>query len=686
MGSKTLAASLTDVGSYSYSALCAVSLNQLFTEEYESSFKTKTLDEIVKHLGLSHQAAESITAMMEEDCCDDPRVFADALLEEECLQKDGLPVVTDMVTLAVSDGKYDARKRTLIKYVSWQLRISWDQVEEVEAMLAESLEAREYQLSEEEEKEKNKSSRNKKIKRLALIGLATVGGGTLIGLTGGLAAPLVAAGAASIIGGAGAAALGSTAGVAIIGSLFGVAGAGLGGYKMKKRVGAVEEFKFEPLVVIGKQLHITLAVTGWLSKDMPDFKMPWQSLAESREQYSLRWETRYLLELGEAFEFILNGAISMATQEALKYTIVSGLITAVAWPAALVSAANVLDNPWNVCIQRATSTGKELAEVLLARQQGNRPITLIGYSLGARVIFSCLEEMVKRKGSAGIVEDVILLGAPVSGNVKHWEKLSHVVAGRIINGYCRGDWLLKFLFRTANVHFSTVAGLGPVKWNNRRMHNIDLSDVVTGHKDYLKQLPTIMKVVGVRTKEDVVIGKIPPHKLFPKSESCESFTSSEEEEEEEEEGTQTHKTEQGKSSTDEKGSSKKKSKNGKQGHHKEEVAAGKEESDHQQENTEDQQMEDQNGIEAAGVSVEDSERKRDDGFSPTDSGNQSEGNNNDHKNGDSMEESNSNPDGNCDKNQCSKDKGDKSCEPEAGDDDSTEGVSKLSIQDTSQTQ
>jgi len=49
------------------------------------------------------------------------------------------------------------------------------------------------------------------------------------GLTGGLAAPFVAAGAGAIIGGAGAAALGSTAGVAIIGSLFGVAGAGLTG-------------------------------------------------------------------------------------------------------------------------------------------------------------------------------------------------------------------------------------------------------------------------------------------------------------------------------------------------------------------------------------------------------------------------------------------------------------------------
>ena len=50
-----------------------------------------------------------------------------------------------------------------------------------------------------------------------------------VGLTGGLAAPFLAAGAGAIIGGAGAAALGSAAGVAIIGSLFGVAGAGLGG-------------------------------------------------------------------------------------------------------------------------------------------------------------------------------------------------------------------------------------------------------------------------------------------------------------------------------------------------------------------------------------------------------------------------------------------------------------------------
>lgn len=35
------------------------------------------------------------------------------------------------------------------------------------------------------------------------------------------------------------------------------------GYKMKKRVGAIEEFEFLPLTE-GKQLRITIAITGWL--------------------------------------------------------------------------------------------------------------------------------------------------------------------------------------------------------------------------------------------------------------------------------------------------------------------------------------------------------------------------------------------------------------------------------------
>ena len=37
------------------------------------------------------------------------------------------------------------------------------------------------------------------------------------------------------------------------------------GYKMSKRVGEVEEFTFEPLTE-GNQLHVTIAVSGWLAE------------------------------------------------------------------------------------------------------------------------------------------------------------------------------------------------------------------------------------------------------------------------------------------------------------------------------------------------------------------------------------------------------------------------------------
>ena len=39
------------------------------------------------------------------------------------------------------------------------------------------------------------------------------------------------------------------------------------------------------------------------------------------------------------------------------------------WPAALIGMASVIDNPWSVCTQRSLLAGRQLAEVLLSRQQ-----------------------------------------------------------------------------------------------------------------------------------------------------------------------------------------------------------------------------------------------------------------------------------------------------------------------------
>uniref|UniRef100_A0A8D0PUD0 Transmembrane and coiled-coil domain-containing protein 4 n=1 Tax=Sus scrofa TaxID=9823 RepID=A0A8D0PUD0_PIG len=449
---------LTEANRFAYAALCGISLSQLFPEPEQRSFCSEFMAGLVKWLELSEAVLPTMTAFASGLGGEGADMFAQILLKDPILEDSPLLITQDLLSFSLKDGRYDARARVLICRVTSLLRVPLEELDLLEETFLESLKETKEKESETAEASRKKRENRRKWKRYLLIGLATVGGGTVIGVTGGLAAPLVAAGAATIIGSAGAAALGSAAGIAVMTSLFGAAGAGLTG----------------------------------------TFSAPWAALARSREQYCLAWEAKYLMELGNALETILSGLANMVAQEALKYTVLSGIVAALTWPASLLSVASVIDNPWGVCLHRSAEVGKHLAHILLSRQQGQRPVTLIGFSLGARVIYFCLQEMAQEKDCHGIIEDVVLLGAPVEGEAKHWEPFRKVVSGRIINGYCRGDWLLSFVYRTSSVQLR-VAGLQPVLLD-RRVENVDLSSVVSGHLDYAKQMDVILKAVGIRTK------------------------------------------------------------------------------------------------------------------------------------------------------------------------------------------
>ncbi|KAM3921252.1 transmembrane and coiled-coil domain-containing protein 4 [Leptodactylus fuscus] len=495
-----LGRSLSEPARFAYAGLCAISLAQLYPEKEQREFCRKFVEDLVQWLDLCPSVIPAMEAFGSGLGGEGTDTFTHVLQGDSVMKSNPTIITQDLVSFCLRDGYYDARSRVLISHVSWLLRVPPETMEMSEESMMESLKKYTEEPSESVQASRRKKESRKKMKRYLLIGLATVGGGTVIGLTGGLAAPLVAAGAATIIGSAGAAVLGSTAGIAIMASLFGAAGAGLTGYKMKKRVGAIEEFEFLPMTG-GRQLHICIAITGWLSTGKyGSFAAPWQSLLHSTEQYCLAWESKYLRELGNALDTLLNGLVNIVAQEALKYTILSGIVTALTWPASLITVASVIDNPWGVCLSRSAEVGKHLAHILLSRQQGRRPVTLIGFSLGARVIYFCLQELAQEADAEGIIEDVVLLGAPVEGDVKKWKPLTRVVSGRIINGYCRGDWLLSFVYRSSSVKLS-VAGLQPVNLDDRRMVNVDLSSVVNGHLDYMKQMDTILKAVGIKTKE-----------------------------------------------------------------------------------------------------------------------------------------------------------------------------------------
>ncbi|CAD5209695.1 unnamed protein product [Bursaphelenchus okinawaensis] len=476
-------------------------------DDLAAQFNAESNDIVVANLDVTDYMVE-LKKVVDNEKEEIPELVG-AIKAAEFVKKNGtISLLGSFLLTLLERGSYDSRHRVLIRHTGALLGVQWNSFEEIEDTLVYSLMNQDYVETENNLKEgtakatRERNSKMKKFKRYALIGVAGSVGGVLIGLTGGLAAPLVAGAAGMVVGTGAVAGLATTTGAAIMGSIFGAAGAGLAGYKMKKRVGAIDEFVVESLTE-ERSLSCVLCVSGWIDEEDNDkaFKMPWRHLMLAKEQYTLRYESKYLIELGKAIDYLMSFAISYAIQHTLMETALAGLMTAIAWPLVLVSSASVIDNPWNVCVSRAAEVGEQLADVLLTRAHGKRPITLIGFSLGARVIYHCLLAMSKRDDCRGIIEDVVLLGAPVSASPKMWKQLCTVVGGRIINGYCTTDWLLKFLYRTMSVQF-TIAGTGPViVKDEKKIVNINLSHIIKGHMDYSKKLTEVLEAVGIRVSE-----------------------------------------------------------------------------------------------------------------------------------------------------------------------------------------
>lgn len=163
-------------------------------------------------------------------------------------------------------------------------------------------------------------------------------------------------------------------------------------------------------------------------------------------------------------------------------------------PLVLSKLSYLIDNPWNVSLARANAAGLILADSLMAHNLGKRPVTLLGFSLGARVIFSCLKELAE-KGAHGLVQNVYLFGSPIVGNKDEYLRARSAVSGRFVNGYSSNDWILGYLFRATSGGIMRVAGLAPVE-GIPGLENINVTNLVNGHMDYRGAIPRLLKEVG----------------------------------------------------------------------------------------------------------------------------------------------------------------------------------------------
>ena len=162
-------------------------------------------------------------------------------------------------------------------------------------------------------------------------------------------------------------------------------------------------------------------------------------------------------------------------------------------PIVLSKLSYLIDNPWSVSLARADRAGLVMADSLIERNLGTRPITLVGFSVGARVVFAALKELSKR-GALGLVQNVYLFGSPMVAKKDEYLRARSVVSGRFVSGYATTDWILGYLFRLTSGGIMRVAGLTPVEVDG--IENYDLTKYVPGHMAYRKAMPKILKEVG----------------------------------------------------------------------------------------------------------------------------------------------------------------------------------------------
>lgn len=270
----------------------------------------------------------------------------------------------------------------------------------------------------------------------------------------------------------------------------------------------VEDFRFLPLKdewgpefskdeSAIRRLRVTIGINGWLMSENEVTK-PWRVLDSDTEAFALRYEVESLLKLGSALEDMVSSyAWSVLKIEILRRTVLATLWAAL-WPIQILKLAAGVDNPFNLAKNRSEKAGRILADALINKVQGERPVTLIGYSLGARVVYFCLKTLAERK-AFGLVDTVVFIGAPIPSNRKHWQIMRSVVTGKLFNVYSDQDWILAFLYRATSIQLG-VAGLQAVI-DIDGVENLNLSQEVKGHLRYpglIAQILTNCGFPGIR--------------------------------------------------------------------------------------------------------------------------------------------------------------------------------------------
>lgn len=431
--------------------------------------------------------------------------------ENKELPKLNYILLYDLLYLIFIFGFYTGKSRGLIKKFAQLFDIDTIKLGFLEEIVQNEIKNQELQncnseklkLEENYETQIKKRLTNEKTKKAVYIGLATACGSVAVGLSVGLLSPFIGAGIATGLSFLG---IGGTAGffsgtiaTTLMTTSGVVIGAKVGSSSTINRVLGVKIFEFKPINVNGKK-NVVLCSTGWILNESDDVRSPFLCLDPVMgDLYSLNWEPKILESMGKSIRILTNQTLSFSIYTILGQTALSTLISAILLPLSLISLFSLLDNPWSLALDKAWKSGKVLADVLMKDEFKLKSISLIGFSIGSFLIYSCLLELSKN-GIYGLIDDVVIIGSPISVKVDQLKMVRQIVNGRFVNCYSKNDWILGLLFRALKNGLSDVAGLSPIN-NGTNIENFDCSEFINGHMCYRKKIPTILNLINWKTNE-----------------------------------------------------------------------------------------------------------------------------------------------------------------------------------------
>ena len=539
----------------------AIVVSQVAWDNIDRAWAKTVVGQVCGYLGLDDLTFNAVKPLLEVDA-KEVNISAEAFLSAMSTDRESAcfaNFVSGTLNIIIqSEEGYDSRMRQALILFCNETSVSFSIFLDKEARVSAALEtvasANSHAVNNKTAEGRTSSS---KLWKSAAIASGAVFGSAALIFTGGLAAPAVAAGFTAlgnvaVVGGTTAAIGGflvSSGGTLALTTLFGVSGAGLGGYKMKKRLGDLKSFEFrapslypdgnseseessdgggmESISSRHSSLTLTVLINGWAypeeSSDegeangvengstskhdetstksfLGDGDVALSSQKErekhfraytgpSNDSFILDFELDDLSELQDSVKgFLTKELLTYAGTAVLQKTVLASLMTSLALPSYIIKAADMVDNPYSIASSKARQAGGLLANILLEREAGNRPVKLIGFSLGAIALFECLRHLVEagEKGR-GIVQEAIFLGAPIPNTESTWALCRTVVPGRIVNCFSPKDFLLKLLSRgTFQAHYPAgMSRTTPEQERKFRIENLDVDEFIKGsHSKY----------------------------------------------------------------------------------------------------------------------------------------------------------------------------------------------------------